>query len=204
MGPRTAHSQSCKQCKQVIHALLVDAFGSDVVAQQYRLGLPSVLQGYKQHPYFSVLAAIESDLKAYRGFTSLGAQRTLPPVDFFVKSVGLIVEFDETQHFTAPRAIALRRYPDTLALGFNRDVWLGLCSKLSRHDHRPPYRDEQRAWLDTLRDFAPAYLALRPAIRIYAGATVWCRADTGRGAKSLAPYAPEFVEALGAQPECAQ
>jgi hypothetical protein len=108
---RRAHSQSCKECKAAIYQLLADTFGPGTVVQQYRLRLPSTLQGYEQHPYFSTLAAIESELKAYRGFMRFVSQRNLPPVDFFVNSVGLIVQFDEAQHFTTPRAMALERYP---------------------------------------------------------------------------------------------
>jgi hypothetical protein len=92
---RIAHSQSCKECKAAIYKLLADAFGPGEVVQQYRLRLPGSLQGYEDHPYFSTLAVIESELKAYRGFIRLVSQRNLLPVDFLVKSVGLIVEFDE-------------------------------------------------------------------------------------------------------------
>jgi hypothetical protein len=143
---RRTHSQSCKECKAAIYQRLAGAFGPGAVVQQYRLRLPSTLEGYEQHPYFSTLAAIESELKAYRGFIRFVSQRNLPPVDFFVRSVGLVVEFDEAQHFTTPRAMALARYPATLTLGFSRERWLRLCVELNRHDNSPPYRDEQRAW----------------------------------------------------------
>jgi hypothetical protein len=195
---RKGHSQSCKECKAAIYQLLADTFGPGAVVQQYRLRLPSTLQGYEQHPSFSTLAAIESELKAYRGFIRFVSRRNLPPVDFFVRSVGLIVEFDEAQHFTKPRAIALERYPATLTLGFSRERWLQLCAELNRHDNSPPYRDEQRAWFDTLSDFAPACLGLQPVVRIYAGAANWCRLDRREWVEAVQPYAPHLAQAFGA------
>jgi hypothetical protein len=100
--------------------------------------------------------------------------KRLPNVDYFVPSLGLIVEFDESQHFTAPREIALSNYPDEIELGFDRDRWIGLCRELQRRDNDPPYRDEQRAWYDTLRDFAPRVLGLKPTVRLVARDVVWC------------------------------
>jgi hypothetical protein len=44
--------------------------------------------------------------------------RTLRPCDFFVPNPGFIVEFDESQHFTKPRRIALQNYPEKIELGF--------------------------------------------------------------------------------------
>lgn len=66
---KRTHSQACKECKAATYKLLADAFGPGEVVQQYRLRLPSTLQGYEEHPYFSALQAIESELQADRGFT---------------------------------------------------------------------------------------------------------------------------------------
>jgi len=49
-----------------------------------------------------------------------------------------------------------------------------LCEKINAKDNDPPYRDEQRAWYDTLRDFLPSILGLNPTIRLYAKDFVWC------------------------------
>jgi len=106
----------------------------------------------------------------------------LPPCDYFVPEPGFILEFDESQHFTTPRSIALQSYPSTLPIGFDRDRWRALCKKISARDPNPPYRDEQRAWYDTLQDFAPASLGLLPTVRLYAKQTDWCRLDPQRPA----------------------
>jgi len=96
-------------------------------------------------------------------------QKKLPNVDFFVPNPGFIVEFDESQHFTKPREKALSNYPDTLNLGFDRSKWNNLWIGLNKKDKDTPYRDEQRALYDTLRDFAPIMLDLKPTIRLFAG-----------------------------------
>jgi hypothetical protein len=191
------HNQSCKECKATIYTLLADAFGSGEVLQQHRLRLPTGLHGYKEHPYFAALTSIESQLKRHRGFEQFVSRPTLPPVDFFVRSTGLIVEFDETQHFTRPRAITLEWYPETLALGFEKKQWQRLCAELKRQDNSPPYRDEQRAWFDTLRDFAPVSIGGPPVVRIYAGDEVWCQLDL-RDPRALLCHAPRLAQALNA------
>ena len=38
----------------------------------------------------------------------------------------------------------------------------------------PPYRDEQRAWYDTLRDLVPSIKGLQPTVRLYARDWAWC------------------------------
>jgi hypothetical protein len=76
-----------------------------------------------------------------------------------------------------PRSIALQSYPSTLPIGLDRDRGRVLCQQIGARDPDPPYRDEQRAWYDTLRDFAPASLGLRPTVRLYASQTEWCRLD---------------------------
>ncbi|HSB30524.1 MAG TPA: hypothetical protein VLD55_02890, partial [Candidatus Sulfobium mesophilum] len=86
----------------------------------------------------------------------------------------VIVEFDESQHFTELREISISEYPKDMVLGFDKRKWQSLCSKLKRKDNDPPYRDEQRAWYDTLRDVVPLMLAPKPAIRLYSGYYIWC------------------------------
>ena len=190
------HYQSCKECKKTIFQLLCAEFGSENVISQYDLNISGFLEGYKTHPNFLILKQIEDELKAHRGFNNFVSKRKLSPVDYFVKSVGLIIEFDESQHFTKPRSMTLERYPESVGLGFNRRRWLQLCTDLNRHDNDPPHRDEQRAWYDTLRDFAPVLLGLQPIVRIYAGDTEWCNLDLSKGVEVLFPYIPQLSQAL--------
>jgi len=120
------------------------------------------------------LQSIFESLREHRGYERFVRADRLPNVDYFVPSLGVILEFDESQHFTAPREIALSHYPDQTELGFDRDRWIGLCRKMHRRDNDPPYRDEQRAWYDTMRDFAPYILGLKPTVRLFARDLEWC------------------------------
>lgn len=81
---------------------------------------------------------------------SKGRARMLE-LDFFLPQYGLGVEFDERQHFTVERKIALAAYPAT-DFPFDRTKWAELCSD-SILDYDPPCRDWQRAFRDSVRDF---------------------------------------------------
>lgn len=161
------HNESCRECKKRVFELLGAAFEN--VEEQYNLKLPATLDGYKGKAFYSDLKAIYESLQKYRGFREFVKAKNLPNVDFFVHNPKMIVEFDESQHFTVPRAIALRNYPSNTILGFDRDKWMERCLALKRKDNNPPYRDEQRAWYDTLRDFADI-----PTIRLLPEEAVWC------------------------------
>jgi len=98
---------------------------------------------------------------------------------------GFILEFDESQHFTPLRRLALSRYPSSLPSGFDLERWMNLCREVNAQDDEPPYRDEQRAWYDTLRDFVPTLFDLRPTVRLYSREYPWCE---------LNPSSAEHVE----------
>ncbi len=125
-------------------------------------------------PYYEPLQTVFESLQKHRGHEEFVRARKLPNVDFFIPSHGLILEFDESQHFTTPRETTLCNYPDQIELGFDRDRWIRLCRKLQKRDNDPPYRDEQRAWYDTMRDFAPHILGLNPTVRLFAADMAWC------------------------------
>jgi hypothetical protein len=101
-------------------------------------------------------------------------------VDNFVPDPGFIVEFDESQHFTALRAAALDRYPSDLSIGFHIGEWCRHCIEIDAHDKDPVDRDEKRAWYDTLRDFAPAWLGIGPTVRLFSQERKWCSFDPDR------------------------
>jgi len=121
-----------------------------------------------------LLDRIYDDLQRYRGFERFVRSTKLSPADFFVPSHSLIVEFDESQHFTKPRDITLSHYPDNREFGFSVKRWRILCEQLNKRDNDPPFRDEQRAWYDTLKDFAPLRLRVGQTVRVYSRDFVWC------------------------------
>ena len=102
------------------------------------------------------LASIFQALQAMRGFSNFaGAGRSLR-CDFYIPSEKLIVEYDERQHFTIQRAKALELYPPDISLEFDRQEWIKTCNSIKATDPSPPYRDEQRAFYDSLRDILAA------------------------------------------------
>jgi hypothetical protein len=82
------------------------------------------------------------------------------------------VEYDERQHFSAPRAVALRLYPDAAVIGFDAAEWIAHCDRIAAIDNDPPYRDEQRAFYDSVRDIFAGANGYR-VVRLKHGAFDW-------------------------------
>ncbi|MDD4497017.1 MAG: hypothetical protein PHV51_02520 [Methanosarcinaceae archaeon] len=141
------------------------------VIPNYRINLGTLPEEYMESPAYVDLAKIYDALIEHRGHVEFVKINHLR-MDYYLPNQQLIVEFDESQHFTEARSITLGLYPDSLNTGFSVSEWQSLCQKLNTHDNNPPYRDEQRAWYDTLRDFL-AYNGYF-TVRLYAGEAVWC------------------------------
>ena len=137
MSP-SKHRQSCRDCKGAFARIFEDAVGE--VQEQYSLCLPTRLEDYRGFPLYDALAAIHTALQRHRGFADFVTQGRLRGVDYFLPRQRVVVEFDESQHFTAPRRISLSLYPADLALGFAAERWMALCAQLDRHDRTPPHR----------------------------------------------------------------
>ena len=109
-----AHLESCKKCKSVFLDTLRSEFGE--VIEQWDSGWPSKigdilkLPQLKKKPVGSLLK-IHKTLQEHRGHTDFVHQLKLPRCDYYIKSLNCILEFDESQHFSAPRSITLSHYP---------------------------------------------------------------------------------------------
>jgi len=167
-----SHDQRCPECKETIRKLLEKIYGK--VESNFKFDIETLPEDFKNTPYHYQLKEIFESLQNHRGFKEFVKAKTLPNCDFFIPNLGFIVEFDETQHFTPLRKIALEHYPERLELGFDRKKWVSLCEKINARDNDPPYRDEQRAWYDTLRDFLPLIKGLKSTVRLFAKDFVWC------------------------------
>lgn len=172
---RGTHNERCPACKDAVRNLLEKLYGE--IETNPRFELATKPEGLNHARFGEVLSSIYKLLQDHRGFYEFAKSENLPNCDWYVRQPGFVVEFDESQHFTKSRAIALERYPSDLPLGFDRKLWIELCAKIHAQDGDPPYRDEQRAWYDTLRDFLPAVRGLAPTVRLYAGETQWCDLD---------------------------
>lgn len=170
-----SHNEGCPRCKQSVKCLLDVLFGD--VKVNWDLNIPCRLGDYKNSLFYGALEKIYVALIAHRGFDNFVRAKKLPRVDFFIPDKNFIVEFDESQHFTKPRDIALDLYPENKDVGYSIERWRTLCQQLNKRDNDPPYRDEQRAWYDTLRDFAPDFLGSGKIVRLYSRDQIWCALD---------------------------
>ncbi len=169
------HDERCPQCKATVKTMLERIYGE--VRPAYSLPYGISYEDYTSSPLFPVLKEVYLALQGFRGNHEFVRAHLLPPVDYFVPNPGFVVEFDESQHFTACRKLALSLYPKELPVKFNIERWTQLCSEISAEDNSPIYRDEQRAWYDTLRDFAPIIRGLKPTVRLYSNDCQWCGLD---------------------------
>jgi hypothetical protein len=166
------HDERCPECKNTVERMLREIYGT--VESNYKFEVSTELEDYKDFPFYQKLKAILLELQKYRGHRNFVRTPILPRCDFFVPNPGFIVEFDESQHFTYPRKISLRNYPQKLKLGFSLAKWIALCEKINAKDNDPPFRDEQRTWYDSLRDFLPELKGLEPTVRLYSREMQWC------------------------------
>jgi hypothetical protein len=168
------HDERCPECKDTVYKMLQGIYGTAI--RNYRLKIWTRPNDYSGKPIYSSLAGIYSALEKHRGYTGF-VKADFVDVDFFISNPGFIVEFDESQHFTKPRKISLEQYPESINTGFSKERWIALCNELDKHDRDPPYRDEQRAWYDTLRDFLPEIKGFKPTVRLYSRDREWCKLD---------------------------
>lgn len=169
-----AHNERCRDCKETVKAMLERIYGT--VISEHQVYCATLPEDYRDKPCYATLSGIYRSLQQYRGaedFVRAGYVK----IDFYVPEPGFAVEFDESQHFTRPRHIALEAYPPHPKVGYPVHQWKTLCEKIDAHDTDPPHRDEQRAWYDTLRDFLPEIKGFLPTVRLYGGERVWCEMD---------------------------
>ena len=167
------HNERCPKCKNTSEIMLKKIYGD--VKRNYKFQVSTNVKDYKDIPFYQELKAIFLELQKHRGYEDFIRTPTLPLCDFFVPNPGFIVEFDESQHFTLSRKISLQNYPQNLKLGFSFTKWIILCKKINAKNNDPPFRDEQRAWYDTLRDFLPEIIkGLKSTVRLYSKEMQWC------------------------------
>lgn len=176
-----AHNENCRKCKNVFIKALTKEFGE--VTEQWKSGWPCRIDDVLHLPEISKSKArsikeIYSKLQQHRGYQNFVGVSKLPRCDYYIKPLNCLIEIDESQHFTAPRALTLSSYPRGIKLGYDKKIWLRRCKELDRHDNDPVDRDEKRAWYDTLRDLLPAYFGMNPTIRVWAKEMVWCEEST--------------------------
>lgn len=193
------HSERCPECKIRVRVLLERIYGACVPGHGF--GWRTGLAAYARTSIGSSLRDVARVLESYRGFgiSEFVRRDVLAGCDYWVPDPGFLVEFDESQHFTGPRKLALCVYADDLPLGFSAQRWISLCEHHDARDNDPPFRDEQRAWYDALRDVVPSLHGLQPTARLYARDLPWCsldpdnREDRERFSDLLRPVRPPLA-----------
>jgi len=119
------------------------------------------------------LQIILKRIEEHRKISIQGKKNWVLAFDFFLPRFGIAIEFDERQHFTPLRAAALRAYPSEIKLGFDKERWIQLSEEIRAGDNSPIYRDEQRAFYDSVRDILAPRMGLKPVIRIFEEDVKW-------------------------------
>jgi hypothetical protein len=121
---------------------------------------------------------VAAALPVYGELTGLELRDVAPPrerrrVDVVLRypdGAQQVLEVDESQHFTGPRAVTLTAYPDQVALGFPHDLWLTCARERTGRERggfgrpcpplfpEPGGRNGQRAFRDMLAGAARAQL----------------------------------------------
>ncbi len=172
--PKYGHNERCQLCKESIRYLLEHLYGQ--VHTNYTFQVGTSPEYFSGSTLYRTIQEIYRSLQEFRGHSDFVRTEMLPPVDFYIPK-RFIVEFDESQHFTACRKLSLSKYPSHFPTGFRLENWIQLCDQIDARDRTPVYRDEQRAWYDTLRDFIPSIVGLKPTVRLFARHLRWCSLD---------------------------
>ena len=163
----------CSECKNTIHEMLRSIY--ETIKIEHKFHISTKLENYKNLYAYLYLKKIYHSLVKYRGYNNFIKVNSLSNCDLYLVESDFVVEIDEIQHLSTARLISLRNYPIQLKLKYDIDHWIHLCKKYKAVDNSPIYRDEQRAWYDTLRDFFPLIdSSFQPTLRIFSGDYEWC------------------------------
>ena len=184
----SGHSERCRDCKKQVLELLTAIYGECRVSHSFPW--PTHPTHYDGTAVGEALERIHEGLRRLRGHENFIRTEQMPPCDYYLPGPGIILEFDESQHFTRPRLAALNLYPLDLKVGFSIGRGIDLCRRIDAKDDEPVDRDERRSWYDTLRDLLPILHGLKPTLRLYSEAFQWCslRSDSAENRKTFQSF----------------
>ena len=161
-----------KRQKIVLFSVLESIFGVGSVEKEKRFEWGDIPDNYQEQHQL-----VFDTLKNARGYDNFVRSKAIN-YDFFIEgnnpalvnllpginTNGLIIEYDEKQHFSQIRKLSLLAYPSDITLYFDKQRWIDKCDEINARDNDPIYRDEQRAFRDSIRDISSYrnnYLLLR-------------------------------------------
>ena len=135
-----------RQQKEYLQNLLYELFGEVETEKKYDWATSP----RTEKVYMDIIANIEK----LCGTRSFANKKYKMAFDFVCEKQKLIIEYDERQHFTKQRKIALMSYPSNIRLYYEKKMWIKACddinTRLKSKDR--PYRDETRAFYESIRD----------------------------------------------------
>ena len=163
--------------KNALQLMLNRLYAGDIVCEKtfYWLKTPEIIEG--------IYSTLYKALSAYRGDTTFAKKNVVLRCDFVCESQKLIIEYDERQHFSEARKIALEAYKN-VSLCYDRALWIKACSDIQAKDGNPANRDEVRAYYDSTRDIEAAKHGYR-LVRIMHGQIDFERPDALSRLESL-------------------
>ena len=163
--------------KNALQLILNRMFDGDVVCEKTYpwLKTPEVIANeYKM---------IYKALSTYREDKDFAKRNVVLRCDFVIEGKKLIIEYDERQHFTAARKLALESYRE-IPVCYDREQWIKACEDVDAKDNSPKNRDEIRAYYDSTRDIECAKHGYR-LIRIMHGQIDFEQPDAARLLKNM-------------------
>lgn len=156
--------------KEYLQDLLYNIFGQVETEKTYDWATTP----RKENTYADIIANIEKMC----GTRSFADNKCNLKFDFACEKQKVIIEYDEQQHFTKQRKIALKSYPSDIHLYYSKEIWLKACDDINARmkKKKDPLRDEKRAFYDSVRDIE-AYRHGYKLIRIMHGQFDFSRDD---------------------------
>lgn len=176
--------------REALRKVLAQQWGPVETEKKFQgISVPDLKSRSSMEP---VLFHILQNIEAHRRIEVQGKMNWLLAFDFFLPRIGVVVEFDERQHFTPLRATALKAYPTEIELGFDKARWIQLSEEIRAGDNSPIYRDEQRAFYDAIRDITVSKVGLKPVVRIFEEDVQWEKEE------AVSSKASTVLDAIGA------
>lgn len=140
-------SWSAVSQKNALQRLLQEHYGQIETEKKFEwLRTPD--QSNLPSEYMEIVSAL-SNYRQHEGFKKSNYPLSC---DMVIEKHKLIIEYDETQHFSKARRITLEHYPESIQLHYFKESWIEACDRINAKDNDPIDRDERRAYYDTVRD----------------------------------------------------
>lgn len=151
-----------KFCKEQLYLLLIDLYG-DIEREKKYEWCTSLYDT-------NDLRDIINNISSVKHMEFVPIRRSFLPFDFVSEKQKIIIEYDERQHFTKQRYLALQGYSKEICLHYDKKYWKELCMQINAKMNKKvdPLRDEKRALYDSIRDIT-AYKNGYTLFRIFHG-----------------------------------